>query len=121
MFDVSIEWRCHLSLPTPLFPFLSVVPLIPLRLFASTGYPCPLDARCVSVVVQFIRTLGRGSYGEVAQCEDLKEGGLVAIKRVLNVFNSEVRKFAYVCMRVCVHGQRRVVRCLECSRMARAR
>ncbi|CAN0404855.1 unnamed protein product, partial [Scytosiphon promiscuus] len=37
----------------------------------------------------FIRTLGRGSYGEVAQCEDLKQGGLVAIKRVLNVFNSE--------------------------------
>lgn len=41
--------------------------------------------------MQFVRTLGRGSYGEVAQCEDLKEGGLVAIKRVLNVFNSEVR------------------------------
>ena len=40
--------------------------------------------------MQFIRTLGRGSYGEVAQCEDLEEGGLVAVKRVLNVFNSEV-------------------------------
>eukprot|EP00903_Cladosiphon_okamuranus_P015614 g14418.t1 len=38
---------------------------------------------------RFIRTLGRGSYGEVAQCKDLKDGGLVAIKRVLNVFNSE--------------------------------
>lgn len=42
------------------------------------------------IFFQFIRTLGRGSYGEVAQCEDLKAGGLVAIKRVLNVFNSEV-------------------------------
>ncbi|CAM9475090.1 unnamed protein product [Ectocarpus sp. 8 AP-2014] len=41
------------------------------------------------IYFQFIRTLGRGSYGEVAQCEDLKAGGLVAIKRVLNVFNSE--------------------------------
>ncbi|CAN0369949.1 unnamed protein product, partial [Laminaria digitata] len=40
--------------------------------------------------MQFIRTLGRGSYGEVAQCEDLEKGGLVAVKRVLNVFNSEV-------------------------------
>lgn len=41
--------------------------------------------------MQFIRTLGHGSYGEVAQCEDLLEGGLVAVKRVLNVFDSEVR------------------------------
>lgn len=40
---------------------------------------------------QFIRTLGHGSYGEVAQCEDLVEGCLVAVKRVLNVFDSEVR------------------------------
>lgn len=52
---------------------------------------------------QFVRTLGRGSYGEVALCEDLKEGGKVAIKRVLNVFNSEVRLY-----RVCVHGRTRV-------------
>lgn len=40
--------------------------------------------------IQFIRILGHGSYGEVAKCEDLLEGGLVAVKRVLNVFNSEV-------------------------------
>lgn len=62
---------------------------------------------CVCVVIQFIRTLGRGSYGEVAQCKDLKDGGLVAIKRVLNVFNSEVRSLALfacvgACVRVCV-------------------
>lgn len=41
--------------------------------------------------IQFIRTLGHGSYGEVAQCKDLEEGGLVAVKRVINVFDSEVR------------------------------
>lgn len=40
--------------------------------------------------MQFNRTLGRGSYGEVAECEDLEKGGRVAVKRVLNVFNSEV-------------------------------
>lgn len=52
-------------------------------------------------ILQFIRTLGRGSYGEVAQCEDLKQGGLVAIKRVLNVFNSQVRENAAWCANAC--------------------
>lgn len=62
----------------------------PPRSLHLTPHPTPRSACLVGFLMQFVRTLGRGSYGEVAQCEDLKEGGLVAIKRVLNVFNSEV-------------------------------
>ncbi|CAN0227772.1 unnamed protein product, partial [Discosporangium mesarthrocarpum] len=37
-----------------------------------------------------IRTLGHGSYGEVAEARDLETKTTVAIKRVLNIFDSEV-------------------------------
>lgn len=72
--------------------------------------------RCNSAFVslQFVRTLGSGSYGEVAEAFDVQDNCRVAIKRLNNVFHSEVRAPRECSYRRVLATHARIQNCLLC-------